>query len=43
LVEGTGVFDTSAGGRPAELFRCKRETLAERPVGGIHVPTPRGE
>jgi hypothetical protein len=43
LVEGTGEFDTSAGGRPAELFRCKRETLAERPVGGVHVPAPRGE
>jgi hypothetical protein len=43
LVEGTGRSDTSAGGRPAELFRCKRETLAERPVGGVHVPAPRGE
>jgi len=43
LVEGTGRIDTSAGGRPAELFRCKREALAERPVGGVHVPAPRGE
>lgn len=43
LVEGTGEFDSRAGGRPAELFRCKRETLAERPVGGVHVPAPRGE
>lgn len=43
LVEGAGQFDASAGGRPAELFRCKRETLAERPVGGVHVPAPRGE
>jgi len=43
LVEGTGEFDASAGGRPAELFRCRRETLAERPVGGVHVPAPRGE
>jgi hypothetical protein len=43
LVEGTGQVDASAGGRPAELFRCKRETLAERPVGGVHVPAPRGE
>jgi hypothetical protein len=43
LVEGTGEFDTSAGGRPAELFRCRRETLSERPVGGVHVPAPRGE
>jgi hypothetical protein len=43
LVEGTGQMDASAGGRPAELFRARRETLSERPVGGIHVPTPRGE
>jgi hypothetical protein len=43
LVEGTGEFDTSAGGRPAELFRTRRETLRERPVGGVHVPAPRGD
>lgn len=43
LVEGAGEFDSSAGGRPAELFRCRRETLAERPVGGVHVPPPRGD
>ncbi len=43
LVEGSGQFDASAGGRPAELYRCRKETLAERPVGGVHVPAPRGE
>ncbi|GAM98602.1 predicted NAD regulator in alphaproteobacteria [alpha proteobacterium U9-1i] len=43
FVEGAGQFDTAAGGRPAELFRCKRSVLAERPVGGVHVPAPRGE
>lgn len=43
LVEGAGEFDASAGGRPAELYRCKREALSERPVGGIHVPAPRRE
>jgi hypothetical protein len=43
LVEGAGQFDASAGGRPAELFRRRRETLSERPVGGVHVPAPRGE
>ena len=43
LVEGTGQFDTSAGGRPAELFSPRRETLSERPVGGVHVPAPRRE
>jgi hypothetical protein len=41
-VEGAGQFDARAGGRPAELFRAARETLARRPVGGIHVPAPRG-
>ncbi|MDX2276197.1 MAG: NAD regulator [Hyphomonadaceae bacterium] len=43
LVEGSGQFDTSAGGRPAELFKCRREALADRPIGGVHVPAPRGE
>ncbi len=43
LVEGAGRFDTASGGRPAELFRARRETLAERPVGGVHVPAPRGD
>jgi len=43
LVEGTGALDASAGGRPAELFRARRETLSERPVGGVHVPAPRGD
>ena len=43
LVEGTGELDASAGGRPAELFRARRETLSDRPVGGVHVPAPRGE
>jgi hypothetical protein len=41
LVEGAGEFDASAGGRPAELFRRRREALSERPVGGVHVPAPR--
>jgi hypothetical protein len=41
LVEGAGEFDSSAGGRPAELFRARKETLSERPVGGVHVPSPR--
>ncbi len=43
LVEGAGEFDASAGGRPAELFRARKETLNERPVGGVHVPAPRGD
>jgi hypothetical protein len=41
LVEGTGEQDASGGGRPAELFTVRPETLRERPVGGVHVPSPR--
>jgi hypothetical protein len=43
LVEGAGVFETRTGGRPAELFRFRREGLRERPVGGVHVPTPKND
>ena len=43
LVEGTGAFDARAGGRPAELFRCKRDALLEKPISGVHVPAPRGD
>jgi hypothetical protein len=38
LVEGTGLRETATGGRPAELFRFRRELLSQRPVLGI--PTP---
>ncbi|MBY0448069.1 MAG: NAD regulator [Hyphomonadaceae bacterium] len=41
LVEGLGRFEARTGGRPAELFRFRRETALERPVGGVHVPGPR--
>ena len=41
LVEATRQSDASAGGRPAQLFRAAHATLAQRPVGGVHVPTPR--
>ncbi len=43
LVEGTGEMDASGAGRPAELFRVRPEALRERPVGGVHVPSPRGD
>lgn len=43
LVEGTGLFDSSAGGRPAELFRFRREVLRERPAPGVRLPTRRSE
>lgn len=41
LVEGTGKFSTSARGRPAELFRFRREVLRERPAPGMRLGTRR--
>lgn len=38
LVEGTGQQDTQTGGRPAELFRFRREVLRERPTPGVGLP-----
>ncbi|HEV8239378.1 MAG TPA: hypothetical protein VGS57_08435 [Thermoanaerobaculia bacterium] len=38
LVEGTGRQDLSTGGRPAELFRFRREVLRERPAPGVGLP-----
>src|SRR3569833_4282013 len=38
LVEGLGRMDAETGGRPAELFRFRREILAARPVGGQALP-----
>jgi hypothetical protein len=38
LVEGTGTLDTQTGGRPAELFRFRREVLGERPRPGLGFP-----
>jgi len=35
LVEGTGAFDSQTGGRPAELFRFRREVLRERRAPGL--------
>jgi hypothetical protein len=37
LVEGTGKFAASTRGRPAELFRFRREVLLERPAPGMRV------
>ena len=42
LVEGTGRFSASARGRPAELFRFRREVLRERPTPGVRVGRGRG-
>jgi len=38
LVEGTGKVETRTGGRPAELFRFRREVLRERPAPGVGLP-----
>ena len=37
LVEGTGKFSAPARGRPAELFRFRREVLRERPAPGLRL------
>jgi hypothetical protein len=41
LVEGLGRLEPDTGGRPAELFRFRRETLAARPVSGLSLPLQR--
>lgn len=38
LVEGTGRREQQTGGRPAELFRFRREVLLERPAPGVGLP-----
>lgn len=38
LVEGLGRLDQETGGRPAELFRFRREVLSARPVSGLSLP-----
>ena len=38
LVEGLGRFDRGAGGRPAELFRFRREQLGAGPAVGLALP-----
>ena len=35
LVEPTGESDQRTGGRPAELYRFRREVLRERPAPGL--------
>jgi hypothetical protein len=41
LVEETGNVTTETGGRPAKLFRFRREVLAERQVAGTKLPLVR--
>ena len=38
LVEGLGRIDAETGGRPAELFRFRRELLSALPVSGLSLP-----
>lgn len=40
LVEKTGRIDTHTGGRPAELFRFRREVLRERRAPGVGALAP---
>jgi hypothetical protein len=37
LVEPTGLMSTQTGGRPAALFRFRREVMQERPAPGLRV------
>lgn len=41
LVEPTGASTAVTGGRPAKLYRFRREILAERHVAGTKLPIPR--
>jgi hypothetical protein len=41
LVEGSGKFASHTGGRPAELFRFRRDVLRERPAPGVGLPGAR--
>ncbi|MGH6677740.1 MAG: NUDIX hydrolase [Bradyrhizobium sp.] len=41
LVEPTGVMSMQTGGRPAALFRFRREVLQERPAPGLRVRSRR--
>lgn len=41
LVQGLGRLETDTGGRPAELFRFRREALRARPVSGLTIPLVR--
>jgi hypothetical protein len=38
LVEGTGTQAAPTSGRPAELFRFRRDVLRERPAPGVGIP-----
>ncbi len=39
LVEDTGAMESRTRGRPAALFRFRREVLRERPAPGVSLPS----
>lgn len=41
LVEETGTRSSDTGGRPAMVYRFRREVLEERQMGGTKLPLPR--
>lgn len=41
MVDGTGKMETATGGRPAELYRFKRELLKTRALMGMPAPLSR--
>jgi hypothetical protein len=41
LVEETGAVSAETGGRPAKLYRFRREILLERAVAGSKLPLSR--
>lgn len=41
MVERTGNIETRTGGRPADLFRFRRDVLLERPAPGLGLPRRR--
>ena len=42
LVEPTGEYRFRTGGRPAQLYRFRRDVLLERPAPGVRIKTGRG-
>jgi hypothetical protein len=42
VVEATGNVSTATGGRPARLYRFRREVVLERPAPGLRVKAGRG-
>jgi hypothetical protein len=40
-VEETGAVATETGGRPAKLFRFRRDVVSERAVAGSKLPLAR--